>query len=150
MKAKNRQGEVEGGQHEWQAAGGGAGGEWRLLQSLRHRRLCRRNQACLWAWLAAWEQVAQNWRKLHEICTDFQINISTLGALTDFLLHEFDFHLQHHPHPQSSILGRRLRWRFREHLSFGRDFMKNIQVYSRASDQESCGWWRAIVKMIKV
>ena len=28
--------------------------------------------------------------------------------------------------------------------------MKNIQVYSRASDQESCGWWRAIVKMIKV
>ena len=26
----------------------------------------------------------------------------------------------------------------------------NIQVYSRASDQESCGWWRAIVKMIKV
>ena len=23
------------------------------------------------------------------------------------------------------------------------------QVFSRASDQESCGWWRAIVKMIK-
>ena len=23
-------------------------------------------------------------------------------------------------------------------------------MYSRASDQESCGWWRAIVKMIKV
>ena len=22
-------------------------------------------------------------------------------------------------------------------------------MYSRASDQESCGWWRAIVKMIK-
>jgi fragile X mental retardation protein len=22
-------------------------------------------------------------------------------------------------------------------------------VFSRASDQESCGWWRAIVKMIK-
>jgi hypothetical protein len=24
-----------------------------------------------------------------------------------------------------------------------------FQVFSRASDQESCGWWRAIVKMIK-
>ncbi len=24
-----------------------------------------------------------------------------------------------------------------------------VQVFSRASDQESCGWWRAIVKMIK-
>ena len=24
-----------------------------------------------------------------------------------------------------------------------------LQVFSRASDQESCGWWRAIVKMIK-
>ena len=22
-------------------------------------------------------------------------------------------------------------------------------MFSRASDQESCGWWRAIVKMIK-
>ena len=25
----------------------------------------------------------------------------------------------------------------------------SCQVFSRASDQESCGWWRAIVKMIK-
>lgn len=24
-----------------------------------------------------------------------------------------------------------------------------IEVYSRASDQESCGWWRAVIKMIK-
>ena len=24
-----------------------------------------------------------------------------------------------------------------------------LQVFSRASDQEPCGWWRAIVKMIK-
>ena len=28
-------------------------------------------------------------------------------------------------------------------------FIDICQVYSRASDQESCGWWRAIVKMIK-
>ena len=27
--------------------------------------------------------------------------------------------------------------------------MLRCQVFSRASDQESCGWWRAIVKMIK-
>merc|ERR1719361_455875 len=26
---------------------------------------------------------------------------------------------------------------------------EEIEVFSRASDQESCGWWRAIIKMIK-
>ena len=25
----------------------------------------------------------------------------------------------------------------------------SCQVFSRASDQESCGWWRAVIKMIK-
>ena len=36
------------------------------------------------------------------------------------------------------------------YFSIAMTFIINIQVYSRASDQESCGWWRAIVKMIKV
>jgi hypothetical protein len=26
---------------------------------------------------------------------------------------------------------------------------EEIEVFSRASDQESCGWWRAVIKMIK-
>ena len=26
---------------------------------------------------------------------------------------------------------------------------QEIEVYSRASDQESCGWWRAVIKMSK-
>ncbi|XP_051171352.1 fragile X messenger ribonucleoprotein 1 homolog isoform X3 [Leptopilina boulardi] len=31
------------------------------------------------------------------------------------------------------------------------DFQENqeIEVYSRANDQEACGWWKAIIKMIK-
>ena len=32
-----------------------------------------------------------------------------------------------------------------QHFTEGQE----IEVYSRASDQESCGWWRAVIKMIK-